>query len=634
VILRQAPEVCKAALSARYVAWQTGAHYMTPRGMLSRFLGILGVFGILAALTVGRSPLIAQQPAVAQRPPAAPSPDRVRETSDWPLHNRDISNTRFSPLTAITTANVAGLKLAWSFDATPANISEITPIVINGTMYAHAGSRLFALNAATGAPVWTYNLEPSVAGGAARGPAYGGGRIYAFTASRLYAVDAATGEPIASFGTRGALSVVNAALAFKYPGKYAADIDPTSVGYVMTTPPTYADGTLYVAVGQSDNHLPGGLVMALDGATGAVKWVFNTIPQGPQDDGWELAKDTWGSGARVGGGVWTQPAVDTELGMIYFNATNPAPAFDGSARVGMNLFTDSTIALNRSTGKLVWYFQAVHHDLWDWDFVNGPMLVDVTLGGKTVKAIAAAGKTCYVYLWNRETGAPVHPIVETTVPTKTDVPGEQVWPTQPLPYAANGLPQLPFCPTYPIITDPALAARVRPMFQPFSSTEFFIVSPGVGGGANFGSPSFSRRTGFMYFTARNEPASSKIKPMGDTGRAGSKSEPFYENRGTIGETGAKAGGTLAAYSAATGQQVWYHEFASTTVGGNLVTAGNVVFQGTSRGDFFGIDASTGRELFKYSGRRGIRASPLTYQVNGKQYVAVVAANTVLTFALP
>lgn len=577
-------------------------------------------------------PLGAQRSTTTQASPL-PRVDRATSTN-WTLHNVDLSNTRYSPLAQIDTTNVSKLTLAWSFDTGPTSFAQVTPLVVDGVMYLHSGTKLVALNAATGALVWTFGLEPAVPGGANRGPAYGDGRIYAFTAAHLYAVDAKTGTGVESFGRNGVVSIVPEALAFKYPGKYPARVDPTTLGYVMTAPPTYHAGTLYLGVGQSDNHLPGGLMMAIDGATGTLHWVFNTIPQGPQDEGWAMAKDTWGTGARVGGGIWTQPAVDPELGLIYFNATNPAPAFDGSARVGANLFTNSTIALHTATGRLAWHFQAIHHDIWDYDFMNGPVLMDLRRNGQIVKAIAAAGKTCYVYVWDRQTGTPINPIVETVVPTKTDVPGEQVWPTQPIPYTSDGVPQVPFCATYPIVSDPALAVRARPMFHPYSSTEFVIVAPGVGGGANFGSPSFSAKTGLIYFSARNDASSSMIKPIGNSGKSGSKSEPFYENRGVVAETSSPVSGTVTAYEPATGRQVWQMRLPATLVGGNLSTAGNLVLQGTSRGDLMAIDATNGQEKFRYEGRRGIRASPLTYQVNGRQYIAVIATNAVLSFSLP
>ena len=175
--------------------------------------------------------------------------------------------------------------------------------------------------------------------------------------------------------------LLNEVLKFKYPEKDA-------VGYRLVGPPAYLNGMLYVGLAQSERHIPGGLVAAMDAKTGAVKWVFSTIPQTPTDDGWEIAKDSWIGGQRVGGGIWTQPAIDPELGLIYFNAGNPSPDYEGTARHGMNLFTNSILALRLDTGKLAWYYQTIHHDLWDWDLVTGPVLFDVNVGGKTIKGVA------------------------------------------------------------------------------------------------------------------------------------------------------------------------------------------------------------------------------------------------------
>jgi alcohol dehydrogenase (cytochrome c) len=383
-----------------------------------------------------------------------------------------------------------------------------------------------------------------------------------------------------------------------------------------------------------DSHIPGGLLVAVDGTTGAIKWVFNTIPQGPHDEGWEIAKDTWGSGARAGGGVWTQPAIDRELGMIYFSVANPSPDYDGSARTGINLFTNSAIALNLATGKLVWHNQVVHHDIWDWDLVTSPVLFDVTADGKTVKGIGVPSKTCYLYLWDRETGKPINPIVETPVPTTTDVPGEAPWPTQPIPYTSRGVPQQPFCATYPIVADPELAKRVRPPFHPFLANDFIINSPGVTGGANYGPASFSPRTGLLYITGKNDAASVKVKSVGNTIQPGPSATGYFGTIAERGETGMTITTTVAAYDPATGQQVWYAQLAKTTNTGNLVTAGDVVFQGISSGDFYAFDARSGRELFKSTVKSAIRASPMTYQVDGRQYVSVVGTNTVFTFGLP
>ena len=302
------------------------------------------------------------------------------QSTDWSSQNLNLDNNRYAPLDEIDTANVTRLVERWSYEVGPTdNIAQATPLVVDGVMYLHSHSTQFALDAATGEELWTAPLDRGpTAAGPVRGSTFAGGNLYAYRGADLYATDAATGEAVESFGNQGYLPVVGAALQQKYPDAYPPTLDPVQIGYRITTPPAFHDGTLYVAAALSEGHIPGGLVIATDAGTGAIKWVFNTIPQRPQDQGWEIARDTWGDGARAGGGIWTQPAVDPELGMVYVNAGNPSPDYDGSARVGINLFTNSTIALDLETGDLRWYFQAVHHDLWDWDHVTGPVLFDVT----------------------------------------------------------------------------------------------------------------------------------------------------------------------------------------------------------------------------------------------------------------
>ena len=296
--------------------------------------------------------------------------------ADWPLHNLDIKGSRYSALDEINTTNVDRLELAWTFEpgAGP-GIAQATPLVVEGVMYLNAGSTLFAVNAVTGESIWTMTIDDGlVARG--RGPAYGDGRAYAFGAATMYATDGKTGELVESFGDAGRLEIISEALHFQYPDAYPPGFDADSLGYQLTTPPVYFDNMLYAGVALSENHIPGGLVIAADATTGAIKWVFNTVPQGPRDDGWEIAKDTWGHGQKVGGGIWTPPAIDPDLGLLYVNAGNPSPDYDGSARLGMNLFTNATIALHLETGKLAWYYhwyyQTIHHDLWDWDHVTDP----------------------------------------------------------------------------------------------------------------------------------------------------------------------------------------------------------------------------------------------------------------------
>ena len=601
-------------------------------GALSMTLNKTAAGFCLAVVAGMLMPTLAQErkPSTVQNGPMP----RVSQAGkvDWTLHNFDMFNRRYSPANEINSSNAGRLALKWSFDAgTP--IAEITPLVIDGVMYFNSGSKLFAVNAATGRSIWTFQLEPGFQGGG-RGPTYGDGTVFAFGLSDMYSVDAKAGKILENFGDQGVLRLVNNALNFKYPGKYPADLDPASIGYTLTTPPAFFNNTLYMGVALGDSHIPGGLLVAVDATKGTIKWVFNTVPQGPQDEGWEIAKETWAGGARAGGGIWTQPAIDPQLGLIYFNAANPSPDYDGSARKGINLFTNSTIALNLATGKLVWYNQVVHHDIWDWDLVTAPVLFDLTVAGRTVKGIGAASKTCYLYLWDRETGKPINPIVEAPVPTVTDVPGEAPWPTQPIPYTSRGVPQQPFCATYPLVTDPELAKRARPSFHPFLVNDFVINSPGVAGGSNYGPSSFSPRTGLFYVTGKNDAQSVKVKPVGDTTKPGPGAIGYFGSIAARGETSMSVTTTVAAYDPMTGQQVWYAQVPKTTNTGNLVTAGDLVFQGVSSGDFYVFDARSGRELFTTIVKSAIRASPMTYQIDGKQYVSVVGTNTVFTFGLP
>ncbi len=590
---------------------------------------VVGLAGVVAWLLV---PAASQErTATTTRQGSLPQVNQSTKT-DWTSHNVDASNRRYSPLTQIDPSNAGRLTLKWSFDA-GVSISEITPVVVDGVMYFNSGSRLFAVNAVTGKPIWTFLSEPAFQGGG-RGPSYGDGKIFAFGPSTMYSVDAKSGRLLENFGEQGYLRLINGALEFKYAGKYPKDFDAESIGYTMRTPPAFYKDTLYVPIALSDAHIPGGLVAAIDATKGTIKWVFNTIPQGPQDEGWEIAKDTWGTGSRAGGGVWTQPALDPELGLIYFSVANPSPDYDGSARPGTNLFTNSMVALNMETGKLVWHYQVIHHDIWDWDLVTAPVLFDTTVAGKPVKAVGVPTKTCYVYMWDRVTGKPLHPMIETPVPTATDVPGEVPWPTQPIPYTSRGVPQQPFCAIYPIVPDPELAKRARPLFQPFLAGELTTTSPGVAGGANFGPASFSPRTGLLYVTGKNDAATVKVKPVGDTLKPSSTAVGYFGTIAERADTGMTVTTTVAAYDPGTGQLVWYAEVPRNTNTGNLVTAGDVVFQGVSSGDFYAFDAKTGKVLFKHTVPSAIRASAMTYAVDGKQYVAVVGTNTVFTFGLP
>lgn len=562
---------------------------------------------------------------------------RGEDRMNWPVHNLDLNGSRYAALNTINSENVNQLELVWAFKPEAEHIiTQVTPLVIDEVMYLNdADGLVFALDATTGEILWTVTLgdDPTSLVSRPRGPTYGDGRLYAFVGTTLFALDAQTGDSITSFGQNGQLDIVAEALHTKYPDQYPPNLDPRSLGHQMTAPPAYYENTLYAGVGLSDQHIPGGLVIAADATTGTLKWIFNTVPQRPGDDGWEIAEKTWGTGKRAGGGVWTTPAIDPDLGLVYVNAGNPSADYDGSARPGINLFTNATIALDLETGKLAWYYQTVHHDVWDLDHVTGPLLFDAVKDGRSVKGVAAGGKNCLLYLWDRATGQPINPMVEMAVPTETDVPGEQIWPTQPFPYTARGIPMSPFCNTYPIVNNPATRDDARQIYTPYSTTDAYIVAHG---GSSWGPPSFSPRTGLLYVSAKDGSIAATVKPVGDSVDIG---------RGLGGRTSMQTSRredmppefTLSAYEPVSGSLVWQQRVPTNSpigASGNFVTAGDIVLQGTDVGELYAFDARTGERLFQYQHNRPIRASPLTYQVRGTQFITVVATDTVLTFALP
>jgi glucose dehydrogenase len=556
---------------------------------------------------------------------------------DWTVPNRDAQSSRYTPLDEINTTNVAKLTVKWQLDLQkPLSVGRSQPIVIGGIMYFNSGPSLVAVDAASGKMLWnTKATQDFPAGGL--GPASGDGRIYGVGRSTIAAFNAENGAPVTTFGNGGLVNPAKAALEFKEPGKYPADFNPETIGYSIASSPTYANGTLFIGLASSEGLVTGGFLVALDGATGKVKWAFRGVPQGPQDEGWELAKDTWSSPLRRGGGIWSVPAVDPALGMVYVNVSNPSSNYDGSNRKGSNLFTNSLVALDMNTGKLKWHFQVIHHDLWDWDLVSGPTLFETMINGKPVKAIAALPKTCMVYAFNRETGKPLFPIVETAVPTKTDVPNEEVYPTQPIPFNARNVPQTPLCATFPpYVEDPALLAKARPMFTPPSSKEPLLISPGALGGPNRGAPAFSPKTGLLYVTGKNDAMTIQAKPLS------SLAEPIKPGQGNPGHfqafiewkpSAVKATQNIAAYNPAIGDLAWVTEVPGTTGSGSLVTAGNVVFHSVGR-ELYALDASTGAKLAQLTLKAGGGSSPISYRAGGKQLVTLAGGSSVVALGLP
>ena len=533
---------------------------------------------------------------------------------DWPRHNFDIANSRHAPLDQINTSNVGSLAVRWLYHG---GSGRATPVVADGVMYLTTPDAVIALDAATGRPVWR---NARAAG--TRGAAYAAGTVYTATDTRVMALDARTGEFVADFGQDGVSHVLTEVLQERYP-----ELDePTSWGYRYNMAPQYHDGILIVGTALSESHIPGGIVLAIDARTGALLWQFVTIPQGPDDEGWEIAGDTWVGGVRHGGGVWGTPAIDPETDTVHLTVANPSPDQDGSARRGINLFTNAFVTLDLRTGRIVWYYQQIHHDIWDYDAGQQPTLFDVNVSGRTVRATVAGNKNGLLYILDRETGAPLNPIVETPVPTDTETPGEEVWPTQPIPHTASGRPMTPLARQFP-------TENLYPQFGAYPKLPFYT-PPTLDGalhapreGVHYGVNSFHPGTGLVYVAGRDFPIFMTAIPVGNTLRPGQFS--------TAGRrlSAAPALGNVSAYDPGTGELAWRTEIDGGPSAGTFSTAGGLVFTAERLGTFFALHATTGELLWQFHTGASVSAAQITYQVDGVQYVTVPAGSVVLTFAL-
>jgi quinohemoprotein ethanol dehydrogenase len=541
---------------------------------------------------------------------------------NWALHNLDLAGSRFTTLDQINTKNVKSLTPRWLFQygVIDGVSNQTTPIVVDGVMYVtDPRGSVYAVNAADGHLLWSYDVTNLIGGGRRegyvfrnRGAAYADGVVYTGAGSFLFALDAKTGKPMPGFGKNGQASVILDVIKLRFPEVETA----ISLGYWFTTAPQVHNGVIYIGSTRSESHIPGGHVLAVDAKTGKVLWHFNTVPQDDKDQGWDIAGPTWVGGERNGGGIWETPSIDPELGMLYVAVGNPFG--DSTKRAGINLFTDCILALTLNTGTLKWHFQQTHHDVWDYDSGNQPILFDMQVRGQRVRALAEASKNGFLYILNRETGQPVHTIKEVPVPTETDQPGEQPWPTQPIPFTASGKMMAPVSPVVPVDIPAEQLAKFKaaPMFTPMSRN--LIQAPGTGGGANYGPLSYSPRTGYLYVNAIDQPTNA----------------------------GRPAKGYFSAYDPTTAELVWQKIFDGWGQAGSVVTAGGVVFVGTgsnTAGYFYAFDAKTGDELWKYNTGAGVFSSPSIYMVNGEQFVTVGSGggergrrggDLILSFALP
>jgi quinoprotein glucose dehydrogenase len=597
---------------------------------------------------------------------------------DWPYYGHDAGGMRYSPLTQINRENVANLKVAWTFHV--GDISdgsggkkrsglETTPILVDGTLYlTTAFNRVFAIDPETGKQRWVFDPMIELAG------EYGDGlinrgvstwldtarakgkpcrrRIFETTLdARLIALDGATGEPCLDFGNRGQISLRD--VARYIPGQYH-----------MTSPPAVIDDVIVVGSSIDDNsrvEMPSGVVRAFDARTGALRWKWEPLPP---NDAASAAKDagkTWRTGA---GNAWSVMVVDPERDLVFVPTGSASPDYYGGLRPGDDKWANSVVALRGKTGEFVWGFQLVHHDLWDYDTAAPPLLATVKHDGKNVPVVIQGNKTGFLYVLNRDTGAPVFPVEERAVP-QTDVPGEVTSPTQPFPLAPPAVsPQkLSAEDAWGITAEDREVCRERlkslrndGLFTP-PSLKGSLSLPGNVGGINWSGYAYDPKNSLLVVNSNNLPSEMGVisadKYWDTVDNNKSDLEYTQQAGGPYGMFRtflfAKAHhlpcapppwGTLTAVDMAAGTIRWQIPLGSfapsksivpvgaTSLGGPIVTAGGLVFIAGTMIDpsFRAFDVESGKEIWKAQLPTAGGATPMTYQMkkSGKQFVVIAA----------
>jgi len=597
--------------------------------------------------------------------------------NDWGYYGHDAGGTRFSPLTQINRDNVGKLQVAWTFHT--GDISdgsgrpkrsglETTPILVDGALYLTTPfNRVFAVNPETGKQLWVFDPMIELAG------AYGDGlinrgvatwldptrakgkrcrrRIFEATLdARLIALDAATGDPCMDFGNRGQISL--RAVARYIPAEYH-----------MTSPPAVIDDMVVVGSAIDDNarvDMPSGVVRAFDARTGALRWKWDPLPPNNTDNATPSAEKVWRTGA---GNAWSVMVVDPERDLVFVPTGSASPDYYGGMRLGDDKWANSVVALRAKTGELVWGFQLVHHDLWDYDSASPPLLATLKHDGKSVPVVIQGNKTGFLYVLNRDTGVPVFPVEERPVP-QSDVPGEVTSPTQPFPLAPPALvPQKLSAEDAWGIT-PEDQAYCRDRIKSFRNDGLFtppslqgsLSEPGNVGGMNWSGYAFDPQNGLLLVNTNNLPAMMGVVAADKFWDAAGKNTDIDYTQ----QYGAPYGmfrtflfakahhlpcapppwGTLAAVDIANGTIRWQVPFGSLapskprvptgapSLGGPIVTAGGLVFIAGTLIDpaIRAFDVETGKEIWKFNLSTSGAATPMTYQVHpgGKQYLVIAA----------
>jgi quinoprotein glucose dehydrogenase len=597
----------------------------------------------------------------------------------WPVVGRDSGSSRYSALADIDRTNVGRLKVAWTYHHGDVRAGwpikllqgtsfEATPILVEGFLVFNTPySRVIALDPASGAERWSF--DPEIDRGrrfhsamANRGVAYWSDPgsdgpcasriLLGALDGRLIALDLRTGAPCESFGRQGTVDLL-------------AGIEPLvdSWEYNLTSPPLVVGDVVVVGSSISDQVRrvqPPGAVRGYDARSGRLVWRFDTIPRAG-----EYGVETWQrEGWRETGGanVWGILTADLGRGLVFLPVSAAGPDLYGGDRPGENLFSNSVVALDAKTGKRIWHFQTVHHDLWDYDLAAPPNLVRLKRDGREIYAVAQVTKTGFVFLLDRDTGAPLFPVEERPVPP-SDVPGEVAWPTQPFP--TRPAPLVPQRLTEEDLRaeDPRLLERCRATLRSLRNEGIFtppsergtIAYPWAWGGATWAGAAFDPETGVLYVPTNNAAAVVRVKKLHPgnfekndglmlqslfnlawwrfTGEApglryAMSSEPFFEGGLPCNRP---PWGTLSAVDLGQGEILWQVPLGETedgirgtvNFGPPLVTAGGLVFQGGGLDSRFRAhDTRTGEVLATFELPAGLHAGPMTYRLEGRQYLVV------------
>lgn len=539
--------------------------------------------------------------------PANPNEKVEYASTEWAIHGGDYYNRRYSTLKQITSENIEDLKPTWvsslGSGAEGKHSGEATPIVVDGVMFITTGANdVFALDAKTGEQIWAYSpdipqeMDTVCCGWTSRGVAVGDGKVYVgLLDARLVALDQKTGELL-----------------------WETKVAEWEEGYTVTSAPLYYNGKVYTGVSGGEYGIRG-RVMAYDSDLGYEVWRFYTIP-GPGDidgDTWPADNNAWITG---GGPVWNTPAVDPELGYIYFATGNTAPDLDGSNREGDNLYANSVVAVNAENGDYVWHFQEVHHDIWDMDPANPVILYDVEMDGVMRKGLGQAGKTGWVYFLDRTDGTPLVGIEEKPVPQLAE---QKTAATQPFPIGDSFVPQGVFQEDVDRDLGDTFEGKIGDIYTPFWE-EPITLKPGPSGGANWPPSAFNPETEYFYVLGNDTYFSF----------ARQEDEAFEEGSMYIGSimqpvSNAPQRGTVTAIDVKTNKIAWQVDWDAQAYSGVLTTAGNLVFVGHNDGRLIAFDAKTGEELWEFQMDAGANAPSITYEIDGEQYLAIYAAGNAL-----